>query len=107
MWLREADMRVHAGSKEIAAARFVVTEEDLGPTEDALHDGVAEPAQTILRAGSKICWGMLCNDDGKLVPAGDLIYYSDTLMRAEDRSASSSWYMTVAALWLWLWSEAT
>ena len=98
VWLREADTRVHAGGAEIAAA-LVVTEEDLGPTEVASLDGLAEPAHTILRAGEQICWGMLCNDDGKLVPAGDLIYYADTLMRAVDRSAKSAWYLTIAALY--------
>ena len=69
LWLREADTRVHAAGKEVAAA-LEVTEVDLGPTQDCAYDGEAEPALTILRAGGHICWGMLCNDDdGRLAPA--------------------------------------
>ena len=99
MWLREADTRIAAGGAQLAAA-LTVEDADLGPTETGPDiSALPEVSRTILNAGDRICWGMLLNEDGKLVPAADLLYHSYTLSRAAARDGASAWYQAAAALY--------
>lgn len=99
LWLREADTRIAAGGAQLAAA-LRMEEADLGPTEAGPDtSSLADLAKTILNAGDIICWGMLLNDDGKLVPAADLMYHAYTLSRAVARDSSSAWWQTISALY--------
>ena len=100
-YLREIDTKLCSAAPDISAAlRLEVA--DLAPTQilpDGAYDTLPGSTVSALRAGDRLCWGMLAGEEDKLRKAADLIYHSGSIFTASARLEGSDWLQTLVTLY--------